>query len=272
MAEEDELELVFLGTAAAITLPAFFCKCATCEDARRNPENRRTRSAVALLGTETTIIDVGPDIEHQLEREGIRSVDNIFITHWHYDHIGGLLGFGEPVSISKWGTIHLYGTEDVTERIENDYPWLKQWFELHTIKVGDTIPTNDASWKVVKTTHTTHSVGFIVDAGTKFAYLVDGVIPPPETLSELEGLDLLVTEATMDFLDEEWHNFKLDDAVEFWKQTGIPECIFTHLSCHGWEDGNLVAGLTPNERKDYVKKHPGLRTAYDGMRVFLKKT
>ena len=269
MAGEEGLELVFLGTGAAITLPAFFCTCATCEYARRIPENRRTRSAVALLGNETTIIDVGPDIEHQLEREGIRTVDNIFITHWHYDHIGGLLGLGEPVSISKWGTIHLYGTEDVIGRIEREYGWLKQWFELHTIKVGDMIQTDDASWKVVKTTHTQHSVGFIVNTGTKFAYLVDGVIPPLETTKELVELDLLITEATMDFLDEEWVNFKLDDAVAFWKLTEIPECILTHLSCHGWKDGKLVAGLTPDERKEYERKYQNLRFAYDGMRVSL---
>ena len=267
MNRKEGLELVFLGTAAAITLPAFFCTCTTCEDARKNPENRRTRSAVALLGKEISLIDVGPNIENQLEREGIRTVDNIFVTHWHYDHIGGLLGFGEPVSISKWGIIDLYGTEDVTERIERDYFWLKNWFNLHTVKVGDSIQTADASWTVVKTEHTKHSVGYVVDAGTRFAYLVDGVVPPPETVKELSGLDLLITEGTMDFLDVDWKNFKIDDAVAFWRETGIPECILTHVSCHGWENDRLVAGMTPEEREVYVSNHPGLRIAYDGMRL-----
>ena len=112
-------------------------------------------------------------------------------------------------------------------------------------------------------------MGFIVTADTKFAYLVDGIEPPPETVTELTGLDLLITEGTMDFLDEEWLNFKLDDAVAFWKQIGTPECILTHVSCHGWENGRLVAGMTPDERNDYVSNHPGLRIAYDGMRVSL---
>ncbi len=265
-------EIVFLGTGAAITVPAFFCTCSTCEEARKNPGLRRTRSSLALLGEETTIIDVGPDIEHQLEREGIRSVDNILVTHWHYDHFWGLPGFFEAVNISKWGQIHLYGPVDVIGRFERDYEGMKEWFELHTVGPGDRFQLEDATWEVVKTTHTEYSVGYIVETETKFAYLVDGVVPPPETIDRLEGLDLLIVESTMDSLDIEWYNFKLDDAVKFWKETGIPKCILTHLSCHGWKDGQLIAGLTPAEREDYATRHPDLEFAYDGLRVQMGKS
>jgi ribonuclease BN (tRNA processing enzyme) len=106
-----------------------------------------------------------------------------------------------------------------------------------------------------------------VETKTKFAYLVDGVVPPPETISRLDDVDLLIVESTMDSLDVEWHNFKLDDAVEFWKQTGISRCVLTHLSCHGWKEGQLIAGLTASERRDFEKAHPSLTFAYDGMRI-----
>lgn len=269
MTEKENLEIVFLGTGAPTTLPAFFCTCSTCEEARLNPSLRRTRAALALLGEETTIIDAGPDIEHQLEREGIRTVDNIFITHWHYDHIAGIVGFYEPVSISKWGRVQFYGTADVINIFERDYAFMKTWFDLHTIKPGDRIQLKDATWEVVKTTHTEHSVGFVVEAETKFTYLVDGAIPPPETISRLRDLDLLITEATLDYLDAEWAHFDVKDAVKFWKETGIPKCILTHLSCHSWKDGQLLAGMTPSERKDYESEHDGLIFAYDGMRISL---
>ena len=84
------LDIVFLGSSGAITIPAFFCDCATCEASRKDPTQQRTRASVALLGKETTLIDAGPDLEFQLEREGIRRMDNIFITHWHYDMYGDL--------------------------------------------------------------------------------------------------------------------------------------------------------------------------------------
>lgn len=57
------LELVFLGTGAALQVPSFHCTCETCESARQNPEERRTRASVALLGKETVLIDAGPDME-----------------------------------------------------------------------------------------------------------------------------------------------------------------------------------------------------------------
>ncbi|MFW9835583.1 MAG: MBL fold metallo-hydrolase [Candidatus Thorarchaeota archaeon] len=269
MATKQEAEIVFLGTGAPICLPAFFCTCSTCEEARRNPNLQRTRASLALLGEEVTVIDTGPDIEHQLEREGIRYVNNIFITHWHYDHFWGLPGFFEPVSISKWGQINLYATEDIIARFERDYGGMKKWFHLHTIEPGDKIQLKDATWEVVKTTHTEYSVGFIVDTKIKFAYLVDGIIPPPETISRINGLDLLITESTMDSLDEDWKNFQLADAVDFWRSTGIQRCVLTHLSCHSWKDGQMIAGLTSSERDDFERAHPSLTFAYDGMRIRL---
>jgi len=84
-------EIIFLGTAAALQLPSFHCNCETCQAARLNSRLSRTRSSLAILGEENTIlIDAGPDVAFQLNREGIQKVDAIFITHWHYDHVGGL--------------------------------------------------------------------------------------------------------------------------------------------------------------------------------------
>jgi len=90
------LELVFLGTSAAIQVPSFHCTCEVCEAARKDPKHRRTRASVALLGEETVLIDASPDMEFQLEREAIRRIDRIFLTHWHFDHVWGLAALGEP--------------------------------------------------------------------------------------------------------------------------------------------------------------------------------
>lgn len=79
--------MVFLGFRGAIQVPSFNCTCRVCEEARREKRLQRTIASVALFGKESVIIDANPDLPSQLEREGIRKVDRVFLTHWYFDHI-----------------------------------------------------------------------------------------------------------------------------------------------------------------------------------------
>jgi len=111
--------------------------------------------------------------------------------------------------------------------------YLAPRLDVHKIAPGDVIELPDSTWEVVKTDHTDHSVGFIVHAARTWAYLVDGIVPPPETAERLPQCDLLILEATMDELDEtHGKNFSVQQAVEFWQATGINECILPHYSRH----------------------------------------
>ncbi|MBM3235304.1 MBL fold metallo-hydrolase [Candidatus Poribacteria bacterium] len=279
MSQKDKLNsrtvhaLVFLGTSGAFQIPVFFCLCKVCEAARRNLKHRRTRASIALLGEEIVIVDAGPDLEFQLEREAIRHVDRIFITHWHYDHVWGLGSLGEPASCAKWPQIEVYLPEQVAYHFDQELAYMKKEVNLHPIHPGDKFELPDATWEVVKTTHTEHSVGFIVEGKKRFAYLVDSVMPPPETLERLKELDFLILEATVDELSlrkgEKWFNFSLQQAVDCWKHIGAERCILTHLSCHSWKDGRLVAGLEYSKRLEYEAKIPNLKFAYEGMRLAL---
>jgi phosphoribosyl 1,2-cyclic phosphate phosphodiesterase len=270
--EESGLKLVFLGTSAAIQVPSFHCTCAVCAAARRNPDHRRTRASLALIGQETTLIDAGPDLELQLEREGIRQVDRIFITHWHFDHIAGLAALAEPASHTPWPPIELYLPHQVAYHLYQELAYMRPQINLHPIEPGDRWELPDATWEVVKTTHNEHSVGFIVEAAQKFAYLVDGVTPPPATLARLADLDFVILEASVDELDEledVWLNFSLDGAVACWRRIGTEKCVLTHWSGHSWQNKRLLAGLSDAERRAYETATPGLRFAYDGMTLTL---
>ena len=270
---QTSTELVFLGSGGAIQAPAFFCTCATCEAARQDPRLRRTRASIAVLGQETVVVDPSPDLEAQLDREQIRRVDRVFVTHWHWDHIAGLGALGEPSSCAKWPPVSLYLPLATAHHFDEELSYLAGVFDIHPVEPSDLIELPDATWRVVKTTHTDHSVGFIVEASRRLAYLVDGVVPPADTVARLQGADLLILEATLDELvlpeGEQWVNFSLDEAVDFWRQTGIDQCILTHLSCHSWRDGRLCPGLSHDERRVFEQRTPGLTFAHDGLRVQL---
>ena len=264
----EALEVVFLGSSGCIQVPAFFCDCATCRAARANEGLRRTRAGLAVLGSETVLIDAGPDLASQLEREQIRRVDRIFLTHWHGDHVGGLGDLGEPSTICAWPPIAVYVPSGDAHHFDQELAYLRPRLNVHPIEPGRRVELADGVWQVVKTNHTDHSVGFVVHAGRTFAYLVDGIVPPAETLERLAGCDLLIIEATMDELDEpHWKNFSVQQAVAFWQDTGIAQCILTHCSCHSWRGGKLVAGWTREQRGAFERDHPGLTFARDGMRI-----
>lgn len=213
-------------------------------------------------------------MEMQLEREAIRKLDRIFITHWHFDHVWGLAALGEPASIEKWPPLDIYLPRQVVNLFNQQLGHMEDQVDLHSVQPGDVVELPDATWEVVKTTHTEHSVGYIVESSQRFAYLVDGVVPPRATIERLNDVDILILEASVDELvpredEERWVNFSLPQAVEFWKQVGAERCILTHMSCHSWDRGRLVAGLSHSERLNYERRVKGLKFAYDGMRVKL---
>ncbi len=268
------LELVFLGTSAALQLPSFHCTCEVCEAARKKPDHRRTRASAALLGKETVLIDASPDMENQLEREGIRRLDRIFLTHWHFDHVWGLAALGEPASIDSWPPIDIYLPSQIVGTFNQQLGYMSPQVELHPVEPGDVIELPDASWEIVETTHTDHSVGYIIESNQRVAYLVDTAAPPKETLDRLNDLDLLILDATVDEIvlgegEPAWNEFSLPEAVEFWRQVGAERCILTHLGCHRWIEGELLPGLSYEERLEYERGVDGLTFAYDGMRVSL---
>ena len=260
---------VFLGTAAAIQLPSFHCDCEICHLARKGAIPKKTRSALAIIDEKTVLIDPGPDIAFQLEREGIRKVDAIFITHWHYDHVGGLGEFGEPAMLGRWDRIQLFLSRAYAVHFENDLRYMKNYFDINPIYPGSKVRLGRVSYEAVRTTHCPHSLGYIIAGKKKYAYLVDGIRPPQETIHSVLDADCLILEASVDELDKEekWMNLDIAGALKVWKEIGTAECILTHMSFHSWKNKQLIEGYTQKQREVIVSQNPGLTITYDGMRV-----
>ncbi len=275
-------ELVFLGTGVSAGVPVWFCNCEVCEAARIDSTQYRTRSSLALLGEETTLIDAAPDISFQLNRERIHRVDQVFLTHWHLDHVYGLGFLGEAVMLTGWNPIDVYIPEGDIQYFERQMHFMERFVKIHPVQPGMTIELADATYEVVKTQHTEASVGYIVNSGKRFAYYLDTGYPTPEMIEQLTDIDFLIVEATLDFIEQtgvssgmdiKKLHLGMDDAYRLWKDVGCPECIFTHFACHGFRgdigDNPFVQGFTHKERLEYAAMRPGLTIAYDGMRVGL---
>jgi phosphoribosyl 1,2-cyclic phosphate phosphodiesterase len=263
------LEVVFLGTGGCIRVPTFNCTCSICEEARRE-NTTRTRASIALIGEETTIIDASPDLSAQLERESIRKIDNIFLTHWHFDHVWGLAEIVEPTFMSDWKPVKVYLPEKAIPLYKPAMGYLNHEVDIHTVIPGDVIETADAEYLVVKTNHTAASVGYVIKAGKRLAYLLDTFTPSQETREAVNDVDILVLDALVDkmtYMENRWLHFSVDEAVDFWRTTCVESCILSHLTCHSLIDGKIVAGYSAKERENYENQYKGLTFAYDGLRI-----
>lgn len=81
------MKITYLGTAAAEAIPALFCQCPVCENARKHlGKEYRCRSACCIDGD--LLIDFPPDIYCSSIRAGVYlpGIRNIIFTHSHEDH------------------------------------------------------------------------------------------------------------------------------------------------------------------------------------------
>lgn len=83
------MKLIILGSGGAIPTPRPFCQCELCKLARKN-QNYKRNSSSAFIEEIKTLIDCPEDIGDSLNRQNIKEIDRILITHWHPDHTFGL--------------------------------------------------------------------------------------------------------------------------------------------------------------------------------------
>ena len=81
------MKLTYIGTAAAEAVPALFCECSFCENARRMKGREYRRRSGAMIDNEL-LIDFSPDTYTGTLALGLRlnEVKYVIFTHSHSDH------------------------------------------------------------------------------------------------------------------------------------------------------------------------------------------
>ena len=258
--EDISGQLVFLGTGTSHGVPLIGCGCATCTSG--NPKNRRTRGAVALgLPEGNLLIDSPPELRIQLIRERIGLIHAVLYTHAHADHLFGLddlrifpryLGHELPVYCEQDVEAHIrqafaYAFDPATQGIPaGGLP--KLMFRRITTEPFGVL---GAGVVPVRLGHGRFRVlGFRVGG---VAYCTDTKEIPPESMSRLRDLDVLI----LDCLRREPHvtHLSLGEALEVARRLAPKRTLLTHL-CHRLEHEAITRELPP-----------GVELAYDGLRI-----
>lgn len=205
----------FWGTGAAEGVPAPFCRCAVCEEARRlGGRYIRKRSCFRL--TEDIMIDLGADAVLQSAMYGeISGVNHVLISHTHDDHLNPHMMM-EAMWSKEWReTLHYYFTDKAFEIVEHwrKSPWmlkgmLPEWEKeglvaFHKLEYGQRYRIGEVEVIPFRGNHkgnvgedTALYLIFLPNGKTLF-YGLDSSHYHPETVEALKAfhLDIFITES-----------------------------------------------------------------------------
>jgi phosphoribosyl 1,2-cyclic phosphate phosphodiesterase len=253
-----QAEIVILGSGTSMGVPTLGCRCSVCTST--DPHNTRTRPSVAVeWDAHTVVIDTGVDFRRQALREGIQSIDAVFYTHPHADHILGLDDL-RPLSFRHPGGLPLYAddaTAAVLERVfeytfspSAKYP-TRAKVVLNRFNDYASVEVAGLRFQRVPLLHGRLSV-----AGFRFgfaAYLTDMNAIPEASLPLLQDLDVLIIDA----LRKEPHpsHANVNEALAWVERLHPRRTFFTHIA-HELEHEEMNRELPPH-----------VRMAYDGLRI-----
>ncbi len=251
-----------LGTGAGPGAPSFFCNCPGCCEVRNNPRLARTRSG-ALVSTarENILIDMPPDLRVQLLREKISTIDKIFLTHWHYDHFGGIGELEYYVKLNRKAALPLYLPPEAVIQFQQAFPEWDDVFDVIAWEFHKTYQMDQVSITPLPANHGVETAGFLIESDNKkLAYFPDTAGLPAETAEKVEQVDWLVCDAT--FYGDNWFpasHMSIEEAIELGRQVKAKSTILTHVSVH------YSQPVTEKDLQAITTDNPTVLAAYDGM-------
>jgi phosphoribosyl 1,2-cyclic phosphate phosphodiesterase len=229
-------KIIFLGTSDSMGVPRVYCECEICSEARTTGENRRFRSSILLCseGSEL-LIDCGPDWTMQMERMGKREIENVLITHAHFDHIGGLPEWADACRwTDKRG--HIYAPAEVLQVIMKQFPWLESNLMYHDI--GQSMDFMGWHIKPFKVCHGKNGYSYayrFTKQQYSWVYCPDSINLNDEQKSSLSSLQLLIlgTSFYKEHADPKTRSvYDMVEALQLIDEINPKQVVFTHMS-HG---------------------------------------
>lgn len=284
----------FWGTSAGATLPSPFCRCRSCENARKvGGKEVRLRSAFRI--DRKTMIDIGQDYAAQAARLADEwfDVENFIITHTHSDHFNPLLLWvrWDAALVGPKKPITIYLTEDAyrtldeflyttpalidknAEYMSEKSVIFKKLAFYETANIGGHRVTPLRG--VHNTVFEKNSANYVIDLadGRRMYYALDSGYYSDETFEYLKGkhLDILIGECT--FPGEYGMNYcpvhmnvttTIATFDRLWENKTIDEntdIYLTHIGDNGMTHKELQAYFAELDRPYHVK------IAYDGLSV-----
>lgn len=252
------LKLTFLGTGTSCGVPALGCDCEVCQSA--DPRDSRLRTSAQIETDEGTclLIDCGPDFRQQMLPRPFRPLDGVLLTHFHYDHVGGLDDL-RPYCAA--GSLSLYADRRTSRYVRQRLPYCFQKhprtcvpsFVLHTLRPRKPFCVKECEILPLTVMHGSLPImGYRIGG---LAWLTDMKTFPENQLPLLHGLDTLVVDALHLSRPHLTHQ-NVPEALAFVERVQPRRAFFIHMS-HNAGLHASSSGFLP----------PHVSYAYDGLEI-----
>lgn len=226
-----QYQITLLGTGTSIGIPVPGCRCRVCRSKDRR--NRRSRSSALIESSgKRILIDTSPEFRLQALAAGIDSLDAVFWTHGHADHLHGL----DDLRALTWKKpLPGYASKETADEITTrfDYLWkntqrggAKAKVDLKSLAPDESIDIGPLKVIPIPVIHGNLSV-YGWRCGP-VAYITDASEIPEESYALLEDLKILVVGA-LRFKAHSTH-FTVERALEEIKKIRPERAYLTHIS------------------------------------------
>lgn len=193
------MEIKILGSGSAYGSPICFNTWGDITNIN-NPKNIRTRPSILISDQgKNILVDMGPDFRTQINQNNITNIDALFLTHGHYDHVGGVPELWRVSSILR-KHIPVFASQETLDEINKIFYYM---FKANNESVNGSIEWNhiqlNNKFEVCGLEFTAFGVPHHNLTTTCFKYKNFAYVPDLQNLTDeakqhMQNLDLLIIE------------------------------------------------------------------------------
>jgi ribonuclease BN (tRNA processing enzyme) len=192
-------------------------------------------------GGMTLLFDLGVGSLHGLLKEGInhKSIDGLFLTHIHPDHISEVIPFLFAANYDeepRTKPLVIGGSPEVGELINKLSATFNSWLdpknygrELVSMKEGVKIRVGGVEIMRGPAAHHSSSLSFKVSHGGRAIVIAGDTGPCPALATFAKGVDLLIIEASLLAGEENEYHLTAAEAGNIAREAGVKTLLLTHF-------------------------------------------